>query len=705
MKASNRRQRRIFMSSTILLALLALLNPAEAQRPSLRGSGASQNSTRSTTAASKEVKTTPAGTTQFAIDSFSPKGFIKDNEIISVTFTADVMSQKDFEAGNLPDAVFSFEPDIEGTVQWESPRMAKFAPARPLRKGTEYVVRINPLLTSAAGTKLGKTPEYKFQTEALSLRSARQKQFATGRRAIIGLEFSDQVRPEELKKYLTLQEGENDIKWTPQSNVASASINIVTDSVSSDTLTLSLKPGLAGVSGPLGLRNPIERTVKLDFLLTARRITSQWVDGKPEVIVFFSDSPSTEDVEKFVSIEPPVKVSYDSSSSRLILRGPFQPETRYTVSIKEGFLGSGKMTLEPIQLSTWIPKMAPFLSIQNLGPGYLGSQGGLKLHLRSAAVTTVTVSAHKVYENNLVSYLNQHNGNRYGVQSLARKVAQKTFTLPDSPNQALETTVDLRELLGKDVTGFYGFHLQGESSQDQNDSQNDDYYYYDYEAYRSRNLSRGTRINISNMGIVSKKGADRVYVYVAALDTAQPMAGIKVSLYSSLNQLLGEGVTNADGSLEFTNLDIRETAREKPAVVLAKNESNNDIALLNINETLSHMSAFNETSDGRSFLKDGYEAFLTPERGAFRPGETVHISGFIRGRDGSPPGKAFPIEAVITRPDSKEMTPQIVQVSESGLISFDVTIPGYAPTGYYKVDVKMPGSTEAEYEEAYSENY
>src|SRR5690606_25128336 len=101
--------------------------------------------------------------------------------VLSVTFTKDVVAEEDLDTERAPRSVFNFEPSIEGTVQWDSPREAHYVPRRPLRQATEYVARINPLLKSADGDTLQKAPEFRFSTPALTFKGASQEQFLDDR--------------------------------------------------------------------------------------------------------------------------------------------------------------------------------------------------------------------------------------------------------------------------------------------------------------------------------------------------------------------------------------------------------------------------------------------------------------------------------------------------------------------------------------------
>ncbi len=701
--------RRVIYCLLVAAASTAAPDTGYGQRPSLRERGEKKESRNSEVSQSRrsessksESRNASGDSGKFAVETFSPRGPAPPGAVISVTFTNDVVTSEALDTGKTPESVFSFEPSIEGALQWESPRQVRFIPARPMLKGTEYIARINPQLENVDGNKLGKQPEFRFQTPALSLVSATQREFTPDRKAVIALKFTDKVDPAQLRKHLKFSVGDDDLRWHPQSDVAATDIAVVTDPVTTEAVTLTLEPGLTGVSGPLGLRSRVERKVKLEFRMVATEIEARWVQGEPELVVRFSSHPGSGNAEDFVSVEPPVKVHFASGyQSELLIRGPFESEKRYTVRIKPGLQGySGKVLVEPVTLSTWVPPVTPFLELPEGGGGYLGTQGRMKLRVRSAGVNKLNVTARRVFDNNLVFHTLYRRGTS-GVSQLGKKIAEKTYDLQEPLNMPQLTEVDLRDLLGAGATGVYSFTVQGELPSKASVMVGD--WERDYESYQRSELQADVRVNLSNIGIVTKEGATEVMVFTAALDSAQPIPGIKVTLYSQRNQLLGEGITDASGMATITGIDPKNKDAQ-PAVVVAQNAANNDVSVLNMQESQVGWEQFDST--GRKFLRDGYEVFLTPERGAYRPGETAHLSGFIRGRDGAVPPSAFPLEVVLQRPDGKKMTPEVKTPTPSGLLHFDVTVPGYAPTGYYTVDVKLPGSSEDEDEaEEYGYDY
>jgi len=672
--------RSCFRFTSIAVAML-MITCAVAQRPSLRG--ATRSSSDRESSRSSNMKNDP-----FTIENFSPRGPVTPGAVISVTFSADVITSEALESGDTPKTVFSFEPAIEGTLQWETLRQARYVPKKPLNAATEYTARINPLLRNLSGTQLKEPEEFHFQTPPLSLRSATQHNFYSDQRVSVKLTFSNPINPHDLRKYLTLKSGDNTVRWQPESTAATDQPIIVTDPMSTDALRLILEPGLKGTQGTLGITNRIEQKIRLNFRLVATQMKGRWDNGRPILRVHFSDYPRNYEAGKRIKVEPSVKIShFTSDDNYLDIHGEFEAEKRYTVTIDKGFKGSGeKVLLEPVTLSAFMPPMTAFLELPEAGGGYLSTKGRMKLRVRTAAVNKLEVVARRVYDNNMI-----HNGSNatwYDVARTGKKVAEKTYDLQIEPNKPLLTEIDLKDLLGPDATGIFGFYITGETPL-KDDGTLDSNGNWDSGYYRHSSLEDTLVINLSNLGIIAKTAPREVMVFVAALDTARPLSDVKVTLHSDKYQVIGEGITDALGMYTFR--DLPEDDKDiSPQAIIAQTSGSKEISMISLYGNLAHMEEFENF--GRDYLRSGYEAFITPERGAYRPGETAHISGFVRGRDAAPPASAFPVEVVLERPDGKKLTPEVKTPTATGLLQFDMTIPTYAPTGYYNVEVRMPGT-------------
>ena len=66
-------------------------------------------------------------------------------------------------------------------------------------------------------------------------------------------------------------------------------------------------------------------------------------------------------------------------------------------------------------------------------------------------------------------------------------------------------------------------------------------------------------ISFSDIGLIAKKGKDKLYVFANSIKTAAALNGVTVNVYGNNNQLLGTGATNEDGVAEiaYTRKEFR----------------------------------------------------------------------------------------------------------------------------------------------------
>jgi uncharacterized protein YfaS (alpha-2-macroglobulin family) len=98
---------------------------------------------------------------------------------------------------------------------------------------------------------------------------------------------------------------------------------------------------------------------------------------------------------------------------------------------------------------------------------------------------------------------------------------------------------------------------------------------------------------------------------------------------------------------------------------------------------------------GRPYVEN-YEVMLYTERGAYRPGDTIHLTGIIRERAGEIP-PSFPLTLKVTRPDGRQVAELVTQPSDSnqGIFHADFPTRSDSQTGPYNFRVTLPGSEES----------
>lgn len=153
---------------------------------------------------------------------------------------------------------------------------------------------------------------------------------------------------------------------------------------------------------------------------------------------------------------------------------------------------------------------------------------------------------------------------------------------------------------------------------------------------------------VTDLGLATLQGADGLHVFLRALSSAAPLAGVKVTLVARNNDVLGTAETDAAGIARFDPGLLRGRGGAEPALVSA--EAGTDFAFLSLAEAGLDLS--DRGVEGRP-APPPVDVFLSTERGAYRPGETVFAT--VLARDARVRAvEGLTLTAIVTRPDGVE---------------------------------------------------
>ncbi|HEV7284117.1 MAG TPA: MG2 domain-containing protein, partial [Kaistia sp.] len=184
---------------------------------------------------------------------------------------------------------------------------------------------------------------------------------------------------------------------------------------------------------------------------------------------------------------------------------------------------------------------------------------------------------------------------------------------------------------------------------------------------------------VSDLGLSALSGNDGVHAVIRSLNTAQALAGVKVKLVATNDEVLGEATTNADGYVHFEPGLARGTGGMAPQLLVAQTAAG-DYAFLDMKKT-----AFDLTDrgvDGRP-APGPLDTFFTSERGIYRPGETVHLTALLRDAQAKAVN-GLPLTLVVDRPDGVEFLRTKLTEEGQGGYSHDVAIPDGAQRGAWR---------------------
>ncbi|GBU17967.1 MULTISPECIES: alpha-2-macroglobulin [Methylobacterium] len=200
---------------------------------------------------------------------------------------------------------------------------------------------------------------------------------------------------------------------------------------------------------------------------------------------------------------------------------------------------------------------------------------------------------------------------------------------------------------------------------------------------------------VSDLGLTAFKGPDGVHVFLRSLAGAQAVSGAEVRLIARNNEVLGTAKTDGKGHAAFAAGLARGEGGIAPGLVVA--QLGDDYGFLDLS-----LSAFDLTDRGvKGRTATGtVEAYVFPERGVYRSGETVQITALLRDAQGVAVPN-LPLTLVVKRPDGVEY--RRAQLADEGLggRAFSLPLLSGAMHGTWRIqaftDPKAPAIGEASF--------
>jgi uncharacterized protein YfaS (alpha-2-macroglobulin family) len=185
---------------------------------------------------------------------------------------------------------------------------------------------------------------------------------------------------------------------------------------------------------------------------------------------------------------------------------------------------------------------------------------------------------------------------------------------------------------------------------------------------------------VSDLGLTALNGNDGLHTLVRSLASATPLGGMRVRLIARNNEVLGEAATDAAGYVRFEPGLLRGSGGNAPALVTAE-APEGDYGFLDLNRSPFDLS--DRGVEGRPAPKP-LDVYLVPDRGIYRPGETVHLTALVR--DSRVQARTgIPLTLVVKRPDGVERDRILSQDQGLGGHQTDLTLSASAMRGTWRV--------------------
>ncbi len=612
-------------------------------------------------------------------DEIPPKG------ILSFTFNQPMVP--DSLVGVWSDIEYiRFDPAIKGKFYWQTTSILVFAPAGEFSPATTYSGKFtSEVFKNVHKGKFTGDKEFTFHTPYLQVTGSHafwdvSADVAGGIR--VEVEFNYEIQPSEASKLLQIKLDKKltDFRLLTEepSNIISVLLKDVKREDKNYSLEVSLNKGLAPISGNEKMDKVYVQQFDIPspFKLEISDVQANFDGSEGTITIYTTQEVVAENIKKFINITPSVKYTVDIQPGYFLVKSEdFDIDQHYELTILKGLSGKigGELKFDFSQPVSF-GQVQPTIRFFDQKEFYVSGKGSRNIQVAILNVPKVSVQVTKIYENNILSYLNSSGSYYYDydydyeyyddyyynyrdISDLGDVIYEKDIETAGLPRKGSNRilTLDFEDKLA-DNKGVYVIDIKS----------TDEYY-----------LRASKMVAISDIGLIVKQGRNTISVFANSIKTAQPLAGVNIRFIGLNNQVVYEARTDADGVASYSYSALKAPGFE---VSIISAQLEHDYNVIPLQRTRINTSRFDV---GGKWLNDGgLDAFIYGDRDLYRPGETINITAIIRDYKWKSPG-AVPVVLKLTAPNGKNF--KTIRRVLNGYGSFDaqVELPYSAQTGSY----------------------
>ncbi len=395
------------------------------------------------------------------------------------------------------------------------------------------------------------------------------------------------------------------------------------------------------------------------------------------------------DVAPFVAVSGAADTAVTAQGQQVCVDGLRHGE-RYGVVLRQGLPSTvGESLRKAADYEIYVRDRSP--QVRFTGRNYvLPRTGQAGVPLVSVNAPKVDVEVVRIGDRGLLpalrsdEFLSQLSGS--GLRTIARERGVQVWkgtldTAPAETNREAVTAFPVLQAVGKVEPGLYVMTARPSGTAALADEEGG----YESEATQW--------FVVSDLGLTAFKGRDGIHVLARSLASAGIVKGAEIRLVARNNEVLATKTTDGQGVAAFDPGLARGEGGAAPSLVVAR--LGDDYGFLDL--ALSAFDLADRGVKGRP-APGAAEAYLFPERGVYRSGETVQLTALLRDARGAAI-PTLPLTLVAKRPDGVEY--RRAQVADAGLggRAFSLPLLPGAQAGTWRVaaytDPKAPPIGEA----------
>ena len=604
---------------------------------------------------------------------FSPSGQVGDHTVIRITFSEPIqITNHDISKV----ACFTISPALSGTYRQEGEKTIVFVPSDRLSPSSRYHVVFDPKNIIALHKRIQRRATTNFNTEYFQVVDAKlfysYDLVTNEERQLVGeLNFNFPVSIDELRKNIRVINGKDQLvpveieKAHVPTRFYFKTGNIQREK-EEQVLTVHLAKGMQCISGNVGLEDNYSKTLVLPskVKLEVSELKLWHEPGNTFVTILFNMPISENQVRQNIRIVPNIPFRVETEYCYAVLRGDFKPNVTYTVTVSSGLISkSGEIMENPYKGYVTIEDLPAKLEFAYHG-NILSLSGPKTLAIKTVNLDKVNVQIRKAFRNNLIQFLNNE---QYAPMS--QDVYNGTYDVSGGQiNEEMIQYINLEKFHNAPYKGLFSITLRDPKSYTDQDS---------------------AWFLCTDLGLIAKHSGDDLIVYVMSVETLAPREGATVQLYSDNNQVIDKQMTDSSGKVVFVNWRKNEF-HFNPLFLVAQKDD--DFSFLYFDRSALNQNQF--AIGGDAYGREGMEAFLTPERGVYRPGEKAYITTVVRNADNTVP-PPLPVRLLVRDPRGAEYLRVEQSYNSNGVMTFTIPFTGDALTGQYDLQLSRIDKPES----------
>jgi hypothetical protein len=361
----------------------------------------------------------------------------------------------------------------------------------------------------------------------------------------------------------------------------------------------------------------------------------------PRLCVNFSEplAVGAPEAAKFVTLDGREPESLTAEGNQLCVDG-LKHGARYQIQVRSGIPATTAETLaKASEIAIYVRDRKP--SVRLTGRAYvLPSRGQQGIPVTSVNTKSLDIEIFRIGDRGLGLAAGTDNFLKtietWDIEQVREKSGRKvwagTLDVASRLNEDVTTAIPVTEALGKLEPGVYVVAATIAGPQEG-------------EGAQSKRAAQW--FVVSDLGLTAFSGDDGLHAFVRSLASTDAANGVRLRLLARNNEVLGTATTDAKGYARFEPGLLRGEGGQAPRLLVA--EGRDDYALLDLATAAFDLS--DRGVKGRA-APGPLDAYLYAERGVYRPGETVHLTGLMRTATGE--AASAPATLIVTRPDGVE---------------------------------------------------